>query len=180
MEFVFSSSQKLKLVEFLLENPSVELKARELGRNLKISPALVSNTLKFFRKEKLLDGKKINRLHPMVKSLKIFLNVKKLEDSKLVEEIKKIFKDCTGIGLFGSWANGLNDKNSDLDSWVKISKNYSDKQVVELRKFAKQKLGVEANFLVLDNQRIKALKEKDFVFYSSLFNSFILWGGQID
>ena len=76
--------------------------------------------------------------------------------------------------LYGSWANGTNNKDSDLDLWIQ-SGSESDEKVAELRRTVKQ-FKAEANIIVLTEKRLGELKERDFVFYCSLHNSFVLWG----
>ncbi|MDD5148751.1 MAG: nucleotidyltransferase domain-containing protein [Candidatus ainarchaeum sp.] len=106
------------------------------------------------------------------------MNIENLESAKLALEVRKIFKDCEGIGLYGSWANGTNTKESDLDFWIK-SENENEKDMVKVRRFVKEKLGLEASVIILTKKRLEGLKEKDFVFYSMLYNCFLLWGEAI-
>ncbi|MDD5162642.1 MAG: nucleotidyltransferase domain-containing protein [Candidatus ainarchaeum sp.] len=153
----------------------MELKVRSLARFAKVSPALVSGTIAILKKQGAINKGKIDLLHPSARALKILLNIESLTSAKFVPEIRSIFKDCNGIGLYGSWANGTNSKDSDLDFWVK-SESESEEKSAKISRFVKQKLGLEASIIILTQKRLKELKEKDFVFYSMLYNCFLLWG----
>jgi len=173
-EKMFSSPERLKVVELLLFRPETVLKVREIAKKVRVSPALVSGTITLLKKAKIIRGSKVDYFHPVAKSLKIMLNIEKLESIKLIQKARSLFKDCTGIGLYGSWANGTNTKDSDLDLWIKSDKESAEK-VSELRRIFKR-LGIEANIIMLTEKRMEKLKENDFVFYCMLYNSFILWG----
>lgn len=172
---LFSSNERVKVAELLLYNPEIELKVRALARLAGVSPALVSSTISILRKEKIVKENKVNHLHPSARATKIMLNIEKIKSVKLIQKARSLFKGCKGIGLYGSWANGTNYSDSDLDLWIK-AEDESDKKTIKLRRVIKQKLGLEANIIVLTKKRLKELKEKDFVFYCMLHNSFVLWG----
>lgn len=174
-EKLFSSEERGRVVELLLYQAEGELKVRALARTAKVSPALVSCTIAILKKGGAVKGDRIDPLHPSVKAIKIMLNMEKIESTRLIQTIRMLFKDCGGMGLYGSWANGTNSKDSDLDLWAKTESG-SDEKIIRLRRIIKQKIGVEANIIVLTKKRLKELKENDFVFYCALHNSFVLWG----
>ncbi len=171
---LFSSNERIRVVELLLYQPEKELKVRKISRAAGVSPALVSGTIAILKAHGIVKGGMADCLHPAAKAMKIMLNTEKIESMKLVQKAKALFKNCKGIGLYGSWANGTNSKDSDLDLWIKAG-GESDEKIAEFRRIFKR-LGLEANVIVLTEKRLKELKEKDFVFYCSLHNSFVLWG----
>lgn len=171
---LFSSEERLKVLELLLYQPGKELGVREISRAAGVSPALVSSTISILKKANIVSGNKVEYLHPATKAIKIMLNIEKIESIKLIHKARGLFKGCKGIGLYGSWANGTNIKDSDLDLWIR-SGSESDEKINEIRRTLKR-LGVEANVIVLTEKRLKELKERDFVFYCALHNSFVLWG----
>ncbi len=172
---LFSSEKRLKVLEVLFCRQGGDLRVRALARLARVSPALVSSTFAILKHNGIIKGGRVDFLHPSVMALKILLNVEKLNSVKLVLKARALFKDCSGIGLYGSWANGTNAKDSDLDLWIK-SDSGSEGKVNAIRSFLKEALGLEANAIVLSKTRLKELKEKDFVFYCMLYNSFLLWG----
>lgn len=171
----FSSEERLRVVRKLFFSGASELRVRVIARHAKVSPALVSSTIGMLKKEKIIVRGAIDFLHPFVRTIKLLLNVVSVKNSGLAEKIFGVFKDCEGAGIYGSWANGTNYADSDIDLWVK-SDDENEKKILELMVFVRQKLGVEANLVVLTKKRLKELKEKDFVFYCMLHNSFVLRG----
>lgn len=172
---LFSSAERLRLIEKLFYVHFGELRVRAIAREAKVSPALVSDTIEILRRHGLLKDGKVDFLHPSVRALKIMLNAEKLESIKIAQKAGALFKGCAGIGLYGSWANGTNTNESDLDLWIK-SEDEGEEKITKIRRFLKEKLGLEANVILLTKKRLKELKEKDFVFYCMLYNSFLLWG----
>ena len=115
-----------------------EISVSELARNLCLSKGLASQYLRFLVKEGILrrKGRKfsVDRENPKVKALKVLLNVKQLS------EIFVYLKDVKGsIGLYGSWANGTNTKESDVDIWVKGE--LSEEKIAELKGKISRKMG---------------------------------------
>ena len=167
--------ERLRLLELLFFTQQPDLKVRALARSAEVSPALVSSTLAMLKHEKLVKNNAIDFQHPLARALKIMLNIEKAESLGIAKKILGLFKDCKGIGLYGSWANGTNTRESDIDLWIKTEKG-ADAGILQLRRFLKQKTGTEANALLLTKKRLSELKQKDFVFYCMLHNSFVLRG----
>jgi len=171
---LLSSPERIRLVKLFLFETEVNLKVRETAGKAKVSPALVSGTIRLFKKKGLIKKNKIDFLHPVIKALKILLNIEFLESIKLTKKTLSLFDGCNGIGLYGSWADGTNTKESDIDLWIKTGKE-NEKGVAEIRKLFKGSK-IEASIFVLTEKKLKELKEKDFVFYCVLHNSFVLFG----
>ena len=172
---LFSSAERLRLIEKLFYVHLGELRVRAIARLVKVSPALVSDTIEILRRHSLLKDGKVDFLHPSVRALKIMLNAEKLESIKIAQKAGALFKGCAGIGLYGSWANGTNTNESDLDLWIK-TEDEGEEKITKIRRFLREKLGLEVNVILLTKKRLRELKEKDFVFYCMLYNSFLLWG----
>ncbi|MFH1588039.1 MAG: nucleotidyltransferase domain-containing protein [Candidatus Diapherotrites archaeon] len=169
---LFSSKERLKVIGFLFFNSATEIKVRETARKTGTSPFLVSGTIKLLQKEGIVKKNKIDLLNPKVKAIKIILNLGEIHSINLLEKTRRAFPDCKGIGLYGSWAKGLNYSDSDLDLWVKTEKKETEK----ISRIVKEKLKTDASVLLLSEKKLEELREKDFVFYSELHNSFVLWG----
>ncbi len=172
---LFSSEKRLKVLERLFYNQGAILKVRAIARDTKLSPALVSSTIAVLRKEGIVRNSKLDYSNALVRALKILLNIKKIGSARLIQKTRELFPGCSGLGVYGSWANGTNNSESDIDLWIK-SNNENNEKTSKTRRVFKQKLGTEANVIILTKKRLKELKEKDFVFYCMLHNSFLLWG----
>jgi predicted nucleotidyltransferase len=168
-----------KIVGFLLDNPTTEIKVRELARKLNISPAYVSKTLKILRGEKILKNNKVDLNSPIVRALKIFLNMKKIAEKGVTDMISSL--NIIGAGVYGSWANGTNYEDSDLDIWVKVKKHPRETKIASLVGEIRKSVGANVQVLVLTSEDIKRLKNEDPTFYYSLvFGSIQLCGETIE
>lgn len=180
MQTLFSSPERFKILDFVLSNPGKEFKVRETARELNLSPMAVSKTFKLLIKKKVFyEAGKVDLSNAVTRALKIFLNVNKLDSISLNKKIRSSVKSCISAGLYGSWANGTNNSDSDIDLWIKAKKKDED-SILKVRRFVRTKLGFEANVLLLNESDVEKLRENDFVFYCSLINSFVLFGDGID
>ena len=168
---IFSSPQRVKILEFVLyrETSTVTLVSRELS----VSKGLVSQFLSYLQRLGILHYEK--GYHPtnhvMTRVIKIFLNINKIDISKIK---KKSF--IKGIGLYGSWAHGTNIINSDLDIWIKIDSYSDEKELAHLVKILREMTHADVQLLVLTPQKFDQIK-KDEPFFSALYNgSLLLWG----
>ena len=171
---LLSSEERLKVLEYILYRTS--FKVTEVSKELKLSKGFVSEYLNLLYKKNLLDKKNHYCLskNPLINAIKLLLNINKIDVSK----IKKPYIE--GIGLYGSWANGTNMYDSDLDIWIK-TKNYPDEnEMAYLSKTLRQMTKNEVQLLVLTPQKIKQIKS-DKPFFSSLYySSLILLGESIE
>lgn len=151
-----------------------EVSVSEVARRLGLSKGLVSQYFGALAKEEIFNriGKKfsVNQRSPKVIALKILINMKWLS------EISSILKEMKGsIGLYGSWADGTNTKESDVDIWVKDK--LSEEKIAELKGKMSRKMGRNVEILLLDEDRLGRIKKEDPLFYHSLvFGSIILKG----
>jgi predicted nucleotidyltransferase len=170
---------KERIIEFIVDNPSKKVKVRELAKLLKISPAYVSRTLKILVRHDIVKDNKVNLSNPYVRVLKIFFNIKKLIDKNTIRKLKKL--EILGAGIYGSWANGTNFEDSDLDIWIKTSKRLEEINIATTADEIRKALGTNVQILVLTPERIERLKKADPIFYYSLvFGSIKLCGEEIE
>jgi len=81
-----------RVLEFVLDNPTSEIKVRELARKLNLSQAHISKTLKVLRNEGIIKNNRVDLNFPLVRALKIFLNTKKLVEKNIIHKIKSLKK----------------------------------------------------------------------------------------
>jgi len=171
MKTLISSKKRKKLMEMLLENPEKLPGVREAARACAISPASVSIFMKGMEKDGFIKKGALNLQNPELRALRALFNVEKV--APLYPALKKEF-EILGMGMYGSWASGTNTAASDLDLWVKLD---SPGKEAEIRERVENSLkGVQANIVFLDAAKIQKLREKEPVFYSALFYSFLLGG----
>ncbi|MDG6249869.1 nucleotidyltransferase domain-containing protein [Methanocalculus sp.] len=85
-----------------------------------------------------------------------------------------------GIGIYGSWAEGTNTTESDLDVWILVSRYDPDLEIraAELDQEIAQYAGCEVNSLLLTPDKLCHLKEHDQPFYTSLKRGFLTLHGE--
>lgn len=168
-----------KVLEFVLDNPTAEIKVRELARRLDLSPSHVSKTLKVLRNEGIIKNNRVDLSFPLVRALKIFLNVKKLVEKNVIDKIKSL--NVNSAGVYGSWASGTNYEDSDLDIWIKVKKHPGEVKIASLVGEIRKSVGTNVQMLVLTPDNVERLKKEDPTFYYSLaFGSIVLCGETIE
>jgi hypothetical protein len=105
--------KRCRLINHILDNPEHDPAVEELYRTLRLSKGFISQSLRLLEENKILKKNKkyrVNLENPLTKGLKILLNLERIE----VKKFKKILS-LLGVGLYGSWANGTNKKDIDVD-----------------------------------------------------------------
>jgi predicted nucleotidyltransferase len=173
------SRERERIIEYVLSNPTEKTKVRELAKHLGLSPAHVSRTLRILAKNDFFKKDVVDMSNPYVRSLKTFLNLKKLKEGDIIEMLKKI--EALGAGVYGSWSNGTNNEDSDLDVWIKVREHPGERKVAALSNDVRKILGRNVQILILTPERIDRLKKEDPVFYYSLvFGSMTLYGEAVE
>ena len=173
------SHDKGRILEYILNYPTKKAGVRDVARVLQVSPAHVSRTFKDFRDDNILSGNMANLANPLVRSLKVFLNVKLVQEKDIVKKLTTM--KISAAGIYGSWANGTNDEDSDLDIWITVKKHPGEMQVASISGELRKALERRVQILVLTPERIQRLKDSDPAFYYSLVHGSInLWGEAIE
>ena len=109
------------------------------------------------------------------RALRLLLNLERIDLSAL------ILGSASGIGLYGSWATGTNDQESDLDFWIKADGLPDQSILIRLQRDLSVQTGSEVNLLILTPEKLDRIRREDPPFYSSLaFNSVTLKGEPIE
>ena len=170
---LFSTRERIRILKHILYLEK-DFGVSEIAKKLKISKGLVSKYFEILLKKGILKKSRkkftVRRDNHLVKGIKIMLNLEKID-----AKIFKKYKFVKAAGLYGSCAKGTNTESSDVDIWIKVE-NAGERNIVNLVSEIKKRLG-NASVLVLDEKKIKLLKEKDPLFYYSLyFGSIIIYG----
>jgi len=168
-----------RTIDFILSNPTGEIRVRELARQLKVSPAHVSKTLRILRKRDVLKDGKVDLSNPYVKALKIFFNIKKLAEKNVPDKLRLL--GIAGAGIYGSWASGTNYEDSDLDIWIKVGKHPGEVRIASISVDLRNTVGSNVQILVLTPERLARLRKEDPIFYFSLvYGSMLIYGEAIE
>ncbi|MBU4487920.1 MAG: nucleotidyltransferase domain-containing protein [Candidatus Omnitrophica bacterium] len=177
------STHAQKVLQFLLMHPAKIYYEREIARGTKISYGSANNVLRQLCKEGLIEKKSEGRMcyysldaaNPYIREFKILSNLAILEP--LVERLKP---HTRRIILYGSWANGTDSEESDIDLFIVTSSE--DKVRSIINKFS--------NSSRIVNRKIQAVittladlldqDEKDKVFAKEVEQGKILWEKEIN
>ncbi len=167
----------LEVLNLFLDNPNTEFYLREIARKLKISTSTAKIALDILLEEKLVkEEKKANlRLFRADLDSNVFRKFKVIKNLKFIEKsnlVKKLLNDkIISIILYGSYAKGINVKESDIDILLivreKISFNLSNINNTELQLIQKT------------NKEFRELKQKDNPFYIEIITSGIPLYGEL-
>ena len=140
---------QFKVLRLFLNHPYTSYYLRESARILDMDPMTVKRSLNLLIEDMILIRKEeknrilyqLNLENPSARYLKISYNLSWLHEKRIVEFILNKMKTVTSIILFGSFAKGENDEDSDVDI-LTISLSDS-KPTTELAKI----LGRDVNLL---------------------------------
>lgn len=173
---LFSTEERLKILGKIIFK-DISMNVNRTAKELKLSKGLVSKYFNLLVSEKILKRNK-NQFtvlgNSSVRSIKILLNINQFKPI-----LFKKYPFIEGVGLYGSCVKGTNKGDSDIDLWIRV-KNSSDIKLAKLTNELKRK-NDKINPLFLTNDKLKKLKEKDTIFYNSLyFGSIVIYGDEIE
>lgn len=154
------------ILNFFLENPSIQISQITLLRKLKISKGTAINSLrKLVKSELILLGKRevsneysLNKSHTLNKQLKILINL-----SKIISIKEIIDKDQAKIYLYGSRARGEDTEESDFDL-IALGKIKKEDIIRQIKKLSDQ-LGAKINIEIFSKVDWAKMANKDPAFY---------------
>lgn len=174
------ATSHVKVLGYFFEEPYNEVYLRELSRKVELSifalknavDDLVEDGLLLERREGRLRYLKANMENLFFKHLKIAFNVKKILDSGIVDYLNKKVPALSSIVLFGSWARGEDDKESDIDILV-IGQKPKRINVSDFEKRLGRK--VELTFLRWSEWR-KTIQEDRAFYLEVITNGIVFYG----
>jgi predicted nucleotidyltransferase len=140
---LYQKIKQLGVLKLFLENPHSSYYLRESARLLKMDAMTVKRALDILVADGLLlRVKEKNQIlyrgdveNPAFRYLKIAYNLSWLRKKKIVEFLNDHMSNITSIILFGSYAKGENDSESDVDILViSLSKNKPTAELTRLLK----------------------------------------------
>lgn len=161
-----------KIIEAFLNNPEREYHVREIAKLTKKSPTTISKILKNYeKKDILISENKLNHLffkansqNKNYKELKRHYNLKKINESGIIQYLETEFNHPEAIILFGSFAKAENIPQSDIDILIITP----TKKEINLQKF-EQKLTHTIQLHTYSTKEIDVMKTKN----KPLLNTFI-------
>jgi len=157
------------------------LNLRDIAGRLGVSPAAVHNNLRILGQFNLISIKKEKNRHMVIpntdnfyyRSIMRVMNYSKIQECKAFRELEKLGV----IGVYGSFAEGTDDTNSDIDLII-----FTQAGEIEVREAANklsQQINKEINILMLNQRKLDNLKKNDYEFYMRLKLQSIMFNGDI-
>ena len=168
----------IQLMRTFYEDPQKKSTTQALAKKAGISVSQARLCLEHLKEKEMISSKQVgksflytvNLEHPLVQQWKIIFNLEDIYQSNLVKEAQKENPLLINLLIYGSFAEGTNDKKSDLDILVIATR----KRAMLLNKV---KLPFEVNILQRTPEEWRKMAEKDKVFYDRVvMNSIPLIG----
>lgn len=152
LEKLFTSKTRVRILGILISNPGREFHLRELSREVKITPIYVKKELQNLEELNLvLKTKKgnlslfqINRNSPIFTELKSIFMKTEYFGELAKKSLKKLKIDFAFI--FGSFAKGIERKESDIDLFVVGDANEND--LLQIIQKIEKRTGREINYIL--------------------------------
>jgi predicted nucleotidyltransferase len=152
----------------------------QLAKSLAISPPHINRICNQLKKQGILRARyennrklyELNYRSLLTQTLLRLLTVMNMKQSKNFRKLKSI----APFGIYGSFAEGKQQKESDLDIWVYASRSEEKAIRIVLNDIEKE-WGHAVNVIYLDENRMRDLRSKDPEFYLRLrIQSITEWG----
>ena len=169
---------KINTIRIFLEDVNGEFHLREIARMMKKSPATVKKYLAesvkegivLKKKERGFEIYKANTESNKYKELKKIYNKNKIIESGLLKFLVQKF-NIPVIIVFGSYARGEDNKNSDIDFFI-LSEIKTNVTLDKYEKLLKRRIQVH-NF---NKKQFNELKKKNPELINSIINGIVLNG----
>ena len=182
LEF-FNKYVDLKVLGFFLSSPKASINVNELSRKLKVSPTSVNNAVKLYHMKGYLAKEEKGLAHyyqldltsPVVISLKKAYGLDLILSSSPREAFMKADDNIISLALYGSYASGEYDEDSDVDFLV-VTPSKMEPLMDAVRELEKR-LGKEVNVAVFKPGEWRAMAKKDDAFYKNVIKRHVLLYG---
>lgn len=170
---IFSATNALKILSFLIKNPGREFLGSEIRKAVPVSRAGVYIALQELVKQKLVYRVKKGKIfmysalydEPIIKQFKTMKNMQFLKP--LIERLKNYSKK---IVLYGSASRGEDSSESDIDLFI-LAKNSESARDVVSRLKTKRKIQA----VVKSPSELADIKDKDKIYYDEINIGITLW-----
>lgn len=178
MRKIFPRNKNDRIIKYLLQRPLTRARVSDIAREVKANKGAASVIVKELDRAGMLHNKQADLNNPLVRALKILINVEEIVDSGTMTLLKS---KALSAGMYGSSVKGTNTEESDVDIWIRPRGSMDALGTSNLIRAISDLLGKEVQIAVLDKDRLEKLKKEDTNFYRSLvFGSILLFGDDIE
>src|SRR3989338_10248841 len=161
IEKILSTKERIKILEGIIYKTE-PIQVNKTSKTLKISKGLISKYFTILRKEGIMkksNEKIILTMNLETRALKILLNLSKFDKS-----LFKKYKFVKSAGIYGSFAKGTNNEDSDIDLWLLIEKTKEEDLAMLGSELREKKFNIKP--LYLTKEKLSLIKKSDQVFYN--------------
>jgi predicted nucleotidyltransferase len=178
MKTLFIPNEKRKAIfRYFLLHPSEIGHIRKSAAALSLAPSFVSSFVKRLEKNGMVRNNALDISEMRVRAWSILFNMEIL--SPVISELARL-SEARGMGLYGSFAKGTNNADSDIDIWLLVDTMPSSLTAAKVRDLITRKTGFNSSPLFITKEKAQEMRSADPSFYYSLANSFHLWGDGFD
>jgi predicted nucleotidyltransferase len=172
-----------KILRCFLACPQALFYASQVAKQLKISPSSANNAMKNFAEKGFLvvEEKGFARLYRLnidneaVKSLKRAYGIDFVQTAKPEDKILATDPDALSIALYGSYASGSFDEESDIDFLI-ITPSKKELYIKVIRELEDQ-LDKEVNLAIFKLSEWRKLAREEDAFYKNVVSNNVLLNG---
>lgn len=177
------STNYQKVLRFLLLEAGRSFYEREIARNAGLSPSSAHYVLSALSKAGLINCKRNGRMcfysidatNPYLKGFRLLVNLLLIEP--LAEKLKRL---AHKIILFGSWADGTNTEDSDIDLFIVSSEKERVLSLINKSSGSPQFFNRKIQPIVVTPQELLRKTEKDKVFMEEVAKGNTIWEKEIN
>jgi uncharacterized protein len=179
----FNKYVDLKVMGYFLLHPNTSINVNELARALKVSPTSVNNAARSYREKGYLIKEEkglahyyqLDRNNPVVVPLKRAYGLDLLLSAGPREVFLKADPNIISLALYGSYASGVFDEDSDVDFLV-VTPSKKESIMDAIREL-EDVLEKEVNVSVFRLYEWRALAKKEDAFYKNVVADHVLLYG---
>ena len=168
-----TATSNQKVLDFLMNHPSQSYMEKEVVRATKVSKTAVNEALKELAKDKIILQEKKGRMsfysvdlnNFVIRCLKSSRNILLL--TSLVEELSKVSQR---IILYGSFADGTNIEESDIDLFVVSNQAKKIQKIIQKSSFAEK-----VQLVTRTPSEFIGMNKKEPPFYQEINKGAVLW-----
>jgi predicted nucleotidyltransferase len=172
LDITLNSKAKIRILRFLLRYPTREFTEREISRLIKMSPNTVNLAFKEYRKTNVFHYKRIGKTHiykcnkdSVLFSMFSELFKKELRIRKtLFEVLKKNFESIGSCVIYGSYAKGDEEFDSDLDILIVTdNKPKAEEKIDNVSEEILRRFSIVISPVILTSREFKLKSKKPFI-----------------
>jgi len=177
------STNHQKILRFLVLHPDQSFYEREIGRKTGLSPSSAHYALVRLYRASLINRKQngrmyfysIDKTNPYLKEFKVLANLLLIEP--LVERLKRLSHK---IVLFGSWADGSDTEDSDIDLFIVSSEKEKVLSVVNKFSYSTKLYNRKLQPIISSPEELLKKGKEERAFLEQVEKGKVLWERDIN